>query len=120
MIRDIGDRLGVFGVDLDTPNGYPIHLGITREQVDEFNPPPNPAKITDPRAAWYIEEHGNTSWEVDALDPATLNGLVENAIKDIIDIDKYNAIIKKEKSDKKKLERLKDLADDIDTDDDDE
>jgi hypothetical protein len=120
MIRDIGDRLATFGVHLDTDDGYPQHLGITREQVEEFNPPPNPAKITDPRAAWYIEEHGDTSWEVDALDPATLNGLVEDSIIEIIDIDKYNAIIKKEKSDKKKLERLKDLADDIDTDDDDE
>jgi len=120
MIRDIGDRLSTFGVRLDTEDGYPQHLGITREQVEEFNPPPNPAKITDPRADWYIAEHGDTSWEVDALDPSTLNGLVEDAILEIIDTDKYNAMIKKEKSDKKKLEKLKDLADDIDTGDDDD
>lgn len=26
------------------------HIGLTRAQIDKYNPPPNPAKITDPRA----------------------------------------------------------------------
>lgn len=119
MIRDIGDRLRTFGVVLDTDDGYPIHLGITREQVEEFEPPENPAKITDPRAEWYIDEHGDSSWEVDALEPSVLNSLVEDTILEYIDKDKYDVIVEQEVSDKKKLEKLKELAVDLDIDDDD-
>ena len=65
MLRDIEDRLREFGISVKV-----VPVALTREQIDEFNPPPNPAKITDPRAGWYIEEHGDVSWEVDALPPA--------------------------------------------------
>lgn len=116
MIRDIGERLRTFGVKLDTPDGYPTHLGITMEQVEEYQPPENPAKITDPRAEWYIEEHGESSWEVDALEPSVLNELIETEILRYIDEDKYNVQIRKEISDKKKLEKLKELAEDLDID----
>lgn len=116
MVRDIGDRLRTFGVRLDTPDSYPIHLGITKEQVEEFDPPENPAKITDPRAEWYIEEHGDSSWEVDALEPSYLNEIINNCILEYIDKDKYDVQIKKEISDKKKLEQLKELAGDLDID----
>lgn len=119
MIRDIGDRLRTFGVVLDTDNGYPIHLGITREQVEKFKPPENPAKITDPRAQDYIDEHGDSSWEVDALEPSVLNSLVEDKILEYIDKDKYDVIVEQEVTDKKKLEKLKELAVDLDIDDDD-
>jgi len=114
MIRDIGDRLNTFGVRLDTPDGYPIHLGITREQVEEYEPPENPAKITDPRAEWYIEEHGESSWEVDALEPSVLNELIENEIFEWIDEDRFRNKVKQENVDKLKLENLKDLIDDLD------
>jgi hypothetical protein len=61
MIRDINDRLQQFGIDIDV---RPIAL--TMEQINEFNPPPNPAKITDPRSNWYIEKYGKTSWELNS------------------------------------------------------
>jgi hypothetical protein len=38
----------------------------------QYNPPPNPAKLTDSRSEGYIQEYGHESWELDALDPATL------------------------------------------------
>jgi len=68
-----------------------LPIGLTREQIDQYNPPPNPAKITDPRAAWYIKEHGPTSWEVDALRPNVMTELVRSKILEIIDADKFNA-----------------------------
>lgn len=51
-------------------------IGLTMEQIKEFKPPPNPAKITDPRAAWYIKRFGKVSWEVDALPPETMIEIV--------------------------------------------
>lgn len=92
MIRDVRERLQEFGVNVEV---QPIAL--TMEQIREFNPPPNPAKITDPRAKWYIEKYGKTSWELDALPPRELIRLAENAVENIIDIDLYNDMLEEEK-----------------------
>jgi len=101
MIRDITDRLYEFGVDLTIK-----HLGITREQIDRYNPPPNPAKITDPRAKWYISRYGETSWEVDALSPKVLNSLLKKNIEKSIDMKLFTKQIKKEDRDKKYIKNL--------------
>lgn len=50
MLRDIEDRLTVFGVE----DFRVVPVALTREQITEYDPPPNPAKISDPRARWYI------------------------------------------------------------------
>lgn len=64
MIRDIQDRLNEFGCTVDV-----IPIALTMEQIKQYNPPPNPAKITDKRAKEYIRQFGGMSWEVDALPP---------------------------------------------------
>lgn len=101
MIRDIRERLEEFGV-----NPIVKQIGLTMKQIKKYAPPPNPAKITDPRARLYIEEYGNTSWEVDALNPKILHQLVKENVEGLIDIDLFNSIIKKEEEDKEKLEEL--------------
>jgi len=98
MLRDIHDRLIDFGLNVDV-----VPVALTEAQIDEHNPPPNPAKITDPRAGEYIALHGNTSWEVDALPPQVLHKLVEQAILDRIDIDEYEQALEQEDEDKKAL-----------------
>jgi hypothetical protein len=77
MTRDISDRLGLFlGYE-----SYPVQrLALTMAQVDELKPPPNPAKITDSRAKGYIRQYGRSSWELDALDPRTMQKLVRKEI----------------------------------------
>ena len=94
MIRDIKERLELLEVSVDI---RPI--GLTYEQIQELNPPPNPAKITDPRAKWYIEKFGQSSWELDALPPSYLEKVCEKAVLDIIDIDLYNKMIEQEQKD---------------------
>lgn len=101
MIRDVRERLQEFGIDVEV---QPIAL--TMEQIMEFNPPPNPAKITDPRAKWYIEKYGKTSWELDALPPRELIRLAENAVESIIDIDLYNEMLEEEKRGISELEKF--------------
>lgn len=99
MIRDVRERLQEFGIEVEV---QPIAL--TMEQIREFNPPPNPAKITDPRAKWYIKKYGKTSWELDALPPRELIRLAENAVESIIDIDLYNEMLEEEKKGINELE----------------
>lgn len=103
MIRDIRDRLKEFGV-----NPTVKQIGLTREQINRYNPPPNPAKITDPRAKWYIEEHGDVSWEVDALNPDILHKLVETNVDKLIDKDRFNGMKEQEEKDKEELRIIKD------------
>ena len=84
-----------------TDSGRWIH-----EQVEEYNPPPNPAKVSDPRAAAYIEKFGDTSWEVDALPPEALTEIITKSIVTYVDAEKMAKIIKQENADKRKLKRF--------------
>lgn len=87
-------RLSMFLSETEMFNIEPI--GLTREQIKEFNPPENPAKITDPRAAWYLKEHGNKSWEVDALPPDVMTNIVREHIFANMDADIYDRVISEE------------------------
>ncbi len=112
MVRDIKERIVEFqegyndGSWVEEMKFTVEPIALTRNQIDEFNPPPNPAKIKDPRAKKYLNQHGLYSWEVDALRPEVLNELLTNAILENIDIEKYNRIVEKESIDKEKLQSL--------------
>lgn len=94
MTRDIKERLEVFcGMPIDVRR-----LGLTKPQVDEFNLPPNPAKMTDARAASYVEQHGRLSWELDALPPDVLADLVIAAVARRLDKAAWDKDVEKEKS----------------------
>jgi len=98
MVRDIRDRMEMFGVEVDVQK-----IALTMDQIEHYKPPPNPAKVTDPRAAAYIAEHGDSSWEVDALEPAILQRLIRDAIAEFLDEEKMAAIKKREELDKAEL-----------------
>jgi len=102
MLRDIEERLDEFGLC-----GYEVFpVALTMEQIKELEPPPNPAKITDPRAAWYMSKFGENSWELDALKPDVLERIVNNAVVKYLDEEKFEQILLKEKEDKKKLKEM--------------
>lgn len=46
---------------------------------------------------------GATRWEVDALNPKTLATIIETALREVCDIDKYNAVLEREKEHRKNL-----------------
>ncbi len=76
MTRDITDRLEMFMGGLEVKR-----LALNMDQVEQYEPPPNPAKTTDSRYAAYIAEFGGESWELDALEPAVIATLIRNAVK---------------------------------------
>lgn len=101
MVRDIQRRLNLY-----TRDAYDIHVqtvALTTAQVREYDPPPNPTKLKDPRAEKYIELHGYECWEVDALDPSTLQSLIRFEFEHIIDITMMDKIKEQEVRDKKTL-----------------
>lgn len=104
MTRDITDRLNeLFGVDVEVRR-----IALNMDQVRQHNPPPNPAKLSDSRAAGYIAEYGRSSWELDALEPRTLDELIQDTITDYVDMDLYDAQVERELEGQ---ERLRELAD---------
>ena len=116
MIRDINERVVEFllkgddAFDVSTVDELfeIIPLALNMDQIRQYNPPPNPAKISDPRAKWYIEKYGNSSWELDALRPEVLRDIVDLGIQENLDIEKYNAWIAREKPLKQKLQDFAD------------
>ena len=98
MVRDIQARLDMFGCDVKV-----LKLALTMEQVRQYNPPPNPAKMTDPRAGGYVSEHGNESWEVDALRPDILARIVQTAFRRTIDQKALAEVLAQEDKDKEAL-----------------
>ena len=110
MIRDIQDRITEFLTQGETPvptQFTVLPIALTAKQIAEYNPPPNPAKISDPRAKQYIKQFGTTSWEVDALPPDVMRDLVEEIICDYVDIGLMQEIIDRETQ---LLAPLKDFA----------
>lgn len=83
MTRDLIDRLTL----LTRGRVRLERLALNMDQVDEQQPPPNPAKVTDSRFAVYQTLFGDESWELDALQPAYLAGLVRTAVDDVRDTD---------------------------------
>lgn len=105
MTRDIIDRLTLF-----TSGSVRLQrLALNMDQVQQYDPPPNPAKITDSRAAGYIAEFGDESWELDALNPTILAALVQGAIDGIIDQDKFDARIELRNQHRKELQDVSDF-----------
>lgn len=91
MTRDITSRLELFleGDGYDPGDLTIERIALNMPQVRAYNPPPNPAKITDSRARGYIREFGNESWELDALEPRTLRTLITTEIRSRIDADAW-------------------------------
>jgi len=89
MTRDIDERQSLFhGADkLVAPTVERIALNMN--QIEQYNPPPDPTKVTDTRAKDYIKKYGDKSWELDALEPTVLRDLIENAVLKYRDEDLY-------------------------------
>lgn len=83
-------------------------IALTKWQIDLYNLPPNPTKLSDTRAMGYINEFGKTCWELDALDAPVLTQLIETNIKNNIDVELYNKVCEEEKN---QIEALKKFID---------
>jgi hypothetical protein len=89
MTRDVLERLRQFSeADQDDNLVMDVHrVALNMDQVEELNPPQNPAKLTDSRAAEYIRRFGDKSWELDAIEPKALARLVTDAVLELRDED---------------------------------
>lgn len=105
MSRDVQDRLRLFthytDGDEQCVNLYRVALNLP--QIKILRPPPNPAKITDSRAADYISRFGESSWELDAIEPKALAKLVRDQVIGLRDDRKWQVALQREQSMKDEL-----------------
>lgn len=100
MTRDIQDRLQQFA-GMHAPEVRRIALNM--DQVDQYSPPPNFAKVTDSRFLAYQERFGDDSWELDALDPDTLVTLITEEVRGLIDPDAWADAEERERTEREQL-----------------
>jgi hypothetical protein len=81
-------------------------LALNMDQVDELQPPPNPAKTTDTRSEAYIAEFGSLSWELDAIEPRRLAEIVTGAILSLRDGVLWDEAVAREKDMRQELKRF--------------
>lgn len=83
----------------------PIKVALTAEQVERYELPPRmQAKTTSSNYAKFSERHGETAYELEALNPADLQQVLREAIEGIIDRHVLNQEIAAEKADAAELE----------------
>lgn len=99
MTRDISERLEMFA-------GRPVEvrrLALNMAQIDQYAPPPNPAKDTDARFSNYESEFGDSSWELDALDPDVISDLISTELDSLIDQSVWAESMQAEESNREDL-----------------
>jgi len=106
MSRDILDRLVMF----TEKTVYVERIALNMDQVRQYGPPPNPAKITDSRAKQYIKKFGHESWELDALEPKVLDKLISDKIKEYRNTKQWGV---KRKEEEAHCARLQEIADEL-------
>lgn len=117
MTRDVADRLMMYSysgqVNVE-------RLALNWDQIEQWRPPENPAKETDARFQNYAAQFGESSWELDAIEPRQLARLVEEAVLDRRDHDLWEKAIQRENEMRAELQAFADEKDDGDGDGDDD
>lgn len=109
MTRDNGDRLGEFvlqGVEVR-------RIALNMDQVQEHNPPPNPAKEDDSRFRGYRELYGEESWELDALRQNTIGDIITSELRTFIDQARWDASMAEQVRRREPLRKLQEQWPDV-------
>ncbi len=104
MRHDITKRMNMF---MKEDNGISVEsVALNMDQIRELNLPPNPVKKEDTRSKKYIQQYGESCWELDALEPDYLIELVRNKILELRDEKFWNKEVKREQRMKKELKKI--------------
>jgi len=99
MTRDISDRLELFASGITVER-----IALNMNQIQQYRPPPNPAKVTDSRATSYIRKFGRSSWELDALEPNVIAQAIERTVLSYRDEDFWERAVRLEQEHRADLE----------------
>ena len=101
ITRDIENKMWTFGADCEVRR-----IALSREQIDLYNPPPAPVKLSSSRASSYISDHGQEVWELDALEPAVMGQLIRDNVEPDIDQELLAELNDRTESEKDQLREI--------------
>jgi hypothetical protein len=97
--------------DFDIAKLTIIKAGVTRKQVEKYNLPTQSfAKETDEaNLKWFLARNNGDKrvWELEALEPEAMMSDLDEVIRNVIDIDLYNAEVAKQEEDEEALADLR-------------
>jgi hypothetical protein len=101
MTRDIQERLRLFESEAEVRR-----IALNFDQIDQYNPPPNPAKTTDARYESYRMLHGEESWELDSLSPEVIVDLIRDEVESLLDTGVWEASLARQAEARHQLEMV--------------
>jgi hypothetical protein len=113
MTRDIVERFEMFVGGYNEVHFHVTRIALNYDQVTEYDPPPNPAKLSDSRANGYIRSYGVDSWELDALEPAVIADLIRGEVEHLIDDEEWDKTENLEREHRELLDLLSENMDEI-------
>ena len=98
---DLPKRLERYGGNVSL-----IRIALTQEDVDAGDLPSFDAgtKRGDPRFKWFVENHGGTCWELDAMSPNVLRARLTREIVERIDGDAWEHCQKTETAERESMQ----------------
>jgi hypothetical protein len=91
MARSLRERLAFFGAELDL-----IKIALTAKDIERYNLPPDPAKLSDTRAAAFVAVHGDVSVELDALPVEVLRERIISEVEVRLDVEAITRLRKQD------------------------
>ena len=86
--------------DFGISQTHPIKVALTKEQTNQFDLPSNlSAKVGSSNYRKFVERYGENVYELEALNPSDLQGLLGDAIDAVIDVDAFNYELNREHED---------------------
>jgi hypothetical protein len=92
------DLYGMFDVEFKLER-----IAVTHKQISEMNLIPAPVKMGDTRATKFIEQHGEDVYELEAIEPKTLQQIIRDNINRYYDKNINNENKKQLQATKKKI-----------------
>lgn len=112
MTRDIKERVRLFMGSAGRKLAME-RIALNMPQVEQYQPPENPAKVTDSRYASYEALYGQSSWELDALEPAVLDGIIQDNVAKFRNDAQFDRLKRREDTERGLLARCSDRWDDV-------
>ena len=102
-IETLENELGLWGVEFK-------RIALNPEHIDAYKLPfdPTAAKVTDPRYKKYVKRYGTIAVELDALHPAQLQNMIQEAIEAEVDMSLFHMQCQIEDQDRERLQELRD------------
>lgn len=109
MSRDNRERLEMFA---RRKIGFK-RIALNMDQIEEYDPPENPAKETDSRFNGYQERFGDSSWELDSMSPEVIHEIIERHILSVLDKDEFESLRERESDNRDQLQYAADNWPDV-------